>query len=260
VNVDAGAKSQISALVSVGVISVTLLFLTPLFHHLPKAILAAIIVVAVVGLVDVRGARALWRVDRRDFTLMLATFIATLVLGIEEGILIGAGLSVAVVLQQITRPPISLLGRIPNTDRYRSVERWPDAIVEPGVAVIRMDASLFYGNAEAFRDAVRRRYSDAAAQVSPAALVIDAYPINRTDSTGLHVLQDLVLEIRGHGGRVYLCGVKEALDESLVAGGIVDLIGPEHLFHEIRPAVDAAAEWVARGREEATGAPEPATS
>ncbi len=256
VNVDAGARTQVSALVSAGVIGVTLLFLTPLFYHLPKAILAAIIVVAVAGLVDVRGARSLWRVDRKDFALMLATFFATLLLGIEEGILIGAGLSVAVVLEQLTRPPITVLGRIPDTDRYRSVERWPEAIVQPGVAIVRMDASLFYGNAEAFRDCVRRRYAECASRTRPAALVIDAYPINRTDSTGLHVLHELVMEIRAQGGRVYLTGVKESLSEALVAGGIVDLVGPEHLFHEIRPAVEAATRWVG-GAAEADASPGP---
>ena len=260
VNVDAGAKSQISALVSVGVIAVTLLFLTPLFHHLPKAILAAIIVVAVAGLVDVRGARALWRIDRKDFALMLATFAATLALGIEEGILVGVALSVAVVLEQITRPHIAVLGRIPGTDRYRNVRNQPDAIVEPGVGVLRMDASLFYGNAEAFRDAARECFrraraaspvrhdagepDEAGAPARRAVLVIDAYPINRTDSTGLHMLHEIAHEVLAQGGRVHMSGVKRPLHEKLVAAGVTDLIGPEHLFPELSPAVDAASAWV----------------
>jgi SulP family sulfate permease len=248
VTVDSGAKTQLSAVVSAGVIAITLLFLTPLFRHLPKAILAAIIVVAVVGLVDVKGARELWRVDRRDFGLMLATFAATLVLGIEEGILVGAGLSVAVVLHQITQPHIAVLGRVPGTDRYRNVKNQPDAVLERGVAVLRMDASLFYGNAEAFRAATRTAFREAQAEVGGprhrAALVIDCYPINRMDSTGLHVLHTILHEIRAAGGRIYLSGVKRAVDEALTAGGVGDAIGLEHYFHELRPAVDAAASWV----------------
>ena len=109
VNAQAGARSQLSSLVSVAVIGITLLFLTPLFYHLPKAILAAVIVVAVAGLVDVRSAQRLWREDRRDFALMLATFSITLVLGIEQGILTGVALSVVVVLHQITTPHLSLI-------------------------------------------------------------------------------------------------------------------------------------------------------
>jgi len=266
VNVDAGARSQVAALISASVIAVTLLFLTPLFHHLPKAILSAIIIVAVLGLIDVAGARKLWHVDRRDFSLMIATFLATLVFGIEEGIIIGAGLSVAALLQQIAHPRISVLGRVPGTDQYRSLRTRPDAIVEAGVAVLRMDASLFYGNAEAFRDAARESFAaaratapgvpadssaeDDADATRRAALVIDCYPMNRTDSTGLHMLHEILYEVGGQGGRVYLSGVKEPLDDKLLAGGIRDMIGPERYFPELRPAVDAAAAWV-RGVEPA---------
>ncbi len=129
VNAQAGARTQRSSLISVAVISITLLFLTPLFYHLPKAILAAIIVVAVLGLVDVTGARDLWRVDRRDFALMGATFLATLLLGIEEGILVGAALSMVVVLHQITRPHIAELGRIPGTRQYKRAS--PSSVSTP---------------------------------------------------------------------------------------------------------------------------------
>lgn len=242
VNAQAGARSQLSSLVSVAVIAVTLLFLTPLFHHLPKAILAAIIVVAVAGLVDVAGARALWRVDKRDFALMAATFAATLLLGIEEGILVGAALSVTVVLDQITRPHICELGRIPGTKEYRNVERHPEAVVESDIAVLRMDASLFYGNAEAFRDAARAAFARTAAPPAPGArrtLVLDAYPMNRVDSTGLHTLHEVIDEVERDGGRILVSGVKGPLHDKLLAGRIVDRIGPEHLFGEVWQAVDA---------------------
>jgi SulP family sulfate permease len=245
VNAQAGARSQLASLVSVGVIAVTLLFLTPLFHHLPKAILAAIIVVAVAGLVDVRGARALWRVDKRDFALLAVTFAATLLLGIEEGILVGAALSVTVVLDQITRPHICELGRIPGTKEYRNVERNPEAVVEPDVAVLRMDASLFYGNSEAFRDAARTAFAHTVSPRRPGArrtLVLDAYPINRVDSTGLHTLHEVIDEVQRGGGRILVSGVKGPLRDKLVAGGIVDRIGPEHFFGKVWQAVDATRE------------------
>lgn len=244
VNAQAGARSQLSSLVSVGIIAVTLLFLTPLFYHLPKAILAAIIVVAVVGLVDVKGARELWRLDRRDFALMAATFAATLLLGIEEGILIGAGLSMTVVLDQITRPHIAELGRVPGTRLYRNLERFPEAETDPAIAIVRMDASLFYGNAEAFKDAAREAFARTrrpkGASGDARTLILDAYPMNRTDSTGIHAFHDLVEEIHRDGGRVFMSGVKGPLHDKLLAGGIVDRIGPEHLFPGVAAAVDAA--------------------
>lgn len=252
VNAQAGARTQRSSLISVAVISITLLFLTPLFYHLPKAILAAIIVVAVLGLVDVAGARELWRVDRRDFALMSATFLATLLLGIEEGILVGAALSMVVVLHQITRPHIAELGRIPGTRQYKNLARHPDAIVERGIAIIRLDASLFYGNAEAFRDAARAAFARTAGSgpQAPRTLVIDAYPMNRVDSTGLHVLHQIIDEVHEEGGKVHLSGVKGPLHDKLSVGGIVDRIGPDRVFDEVWRAVEGSA----AGRE----TPEPA--
>lgn len=263
VNAQAGARSQLSSLVSVAIIAVTLLFLTPLFYHLPKAILAAIIVVAVMGLVDVKGARELWRVDRRDFVLMAATFAATLVLGIEEGIVIGAVLSMTVVLDQITRPHIAELGRVPGTRLFRNLDRFPEAEVHPSIAIVRMDASLFYGNAEALKDAARqafgrtrRPHGSGGRQGAEAVrtLILDAYPMNRTDSTGIHALHDLVEEVHRAGGTVFLSGVKGPLHDKLLAGGIVDRIGPEHFFPGVAAAVDAA-----RG-EDRRGNPAPTTS
>ena len=240
VNAQAGAKSQVSSLVSVGVLAITLLFLTPLFHHLPKAILAAIIVTAVATLVEVGVARELWKIDRRDFALMTATFAATLALGIKEGVVVGIGLSIVVVLDQIARPPIALLGRLPGTNQYRNISRHPDAITEEGIAVLRMDASLFYGNAESFKAAARTAFESTAAAGRPRFLVLDAYPMNRSDSTGIHTLRELVDEVRTDAGTIYMAGVKNPLRDTLIAGGIVDLIGTEHFFDNVWQAVEAA--------------------
>jgi len=242
VNAQAGARSQLSSLVSVAVIGITLLFLTPLFYHLPKAILAAVIVVAVAGLVDVRSAQRLWREDRRDFTLMLATFSTTLVLGIEQGILTGVALSVVVVLHQITTPHIAILGRLPGSNQYRNVLRNPDVIVEPDIAIIRMDASLFYGNAEALRDAARNAISNL---TRGCTLVLDAYPINRTDSTGLHLLHELIDEIRQRGGDFRIAGTKGPLFDALTVGGIVAKLGEDHFHSEVWRAVEAIRHPVA---------------
>jgi SulP family sulfate permease len=234
VNAQARARTQVSSLVSVTVVVVTLLFLTPLVYSLPNAILSAIIVVAVAGLVDVSAAVALWKVDRRDFVLLVATFACTLAFGIEEGILVGALLSVAVVLHQISTPHIAILGRIPGTDLYRDAERHTEAVLEPGISVLRLEASLFYCNAETFRDTARSAFSDAVASAHPGQtprLVIDAYPINRIDSTGLHVLGDLMTEVTEGGGEMQLIGAKGTLTDKLRLGGLdVSGTGEEGAF------------------------------
>lgn len=241
VNAQAGARTQLSSLISVAVVTVTLLYLTPLFHHLPRAILAAIIVVAVAGLVDAQGAWKLWKIDRRDFALMMATFFVTLGLGIEEGILAGALLSIVVVVHQIATPHIAILGRIPDSNQYRNVARNPDALIEPDIAVLRMDASLFYGNTESFRDAVRTAVRDKRA---PFTLVLDVYPMNRTDSTGSHVLVEVVEELRARGGDVRIAGAKGALLDTLTKSGVVERMGEDHVHGEVWRAVEAARERV----------------
>lgn len=237
VNAQSGARSQISSLISVAVVTVTLLFLTSLFHHLPRAILAAIIVVAVAGLVDVRGARELWVIDRRDFALMMATFTVTLLLGIEEGIVTGALFSIAVVVHQIATPHIAILGRVPDSNQYRSVARNPTVLTEPGIAVLRMDASLFYGNTESFRDAVRSAVRD---KEAPFTLILDAYPMNRADSTGSHVFAEVVDELRARGGDIRIAGAKGPLLDKLRISGVVERMGEDHFHSEVWRAVEAA--------------------
>ena len=237
VNDQAGAHSQLASIVSAGVIAVTLIALTPLFYYLPKAVLAAIIVVAVASLVDVKGARQLWRVDRRDFGLMTATFAATLALGIEEGIVAGVLLSLVVLIDQISRPHTAVLGQDPATRQFRDARRGRSVSLPPSVVVFRMDASLFYGNAEYFRERVKEAVGE---RHGVTALVIDAYPINRIDSTGLHTLQRLVHESTLEGVHVFLAGLKGPVYDKLQRAGILDLLGSGRIFDEIGRAVDAA--------------------
>ena len=108
-------------------IVLTLLFLTPLFYYLPNAILASVIMVAVFGLIDIKEAVHLWHANRADFFMLLVTFVATLALGIEQGIGVGVVLSLAMVIYSTTRPHVAVLGKVPGTTSYRNVERFPEA-------------------------------------------------------------------------------------------------------------------------------------
>lgn len=256
VNDQAGARTQRSALVAAAVVAVTLLFLTGLFHALPHAILAAIIVTAVVGLVDVRGMVRLWRIDRRDFALMALTGLATLVLGIQQGILVGAGLSIAVVLEQIVRPHVAVLGRMPDSRIYRDIARNPEAVVDPDIAVLRMDASLFYGNAEAFKEAARAALDpDPHGGRAPSCLVIDAYAINRVDSTGLDALLALLDELRASSKSLRLACVKGLLRDRLASGGFLADLGEDRVHAQVWEAVEAAQREIPTLENPGTTAP-----
>lgn len=236
VNAQAGARTPLAGVFSAGVIALTLLFLTPLFTYLPRAVLGAVIVVAVSGLVDVEEARFLWRVHRRDFWLMALTFMATLAIGIEQGIVVGVIASLILVVHQISRPHTVRMGRLPGTGTYRNLERHPDARVPDGVAILRIDASLTFANADFLKERIR----EAARGSSVRAVVLDAYTVNRIDSTAVHALLAVQDELRRAGIELRMAGVKGPVRDVLVRSGFEDRLGADHFHLEVADAVDAA--------------------
>lgn len=253
VNDEAGARTNLAAIVSAGIIALTLLFLTPLFYYLPKAVLAAIIMVAVAGLVDWDEARYLWRVDRRDFGLMALTFVATLTLGIEQGILVGVVVSLIVIVYESSTPHTAVMGRLPDTETYRNLKRNPEAMTRSHVVVLRMDANLSFANVSTFQDLVLDLdVNDPALE----AIVIDMYPVNRIDSTATHTLRDVIETCRRGGVRLYLAGVKGPVKDVLDAAGLSDDLGEERFFLEVHDAVEAAEAAV----EDDESAAEPVSS
>lgn len=234
VNDQAGARTNVAALISAAVIALTLLALTSLFFYLPKAVLAAVVMVAVFKLIDWKEARYLWSVDRMDFGLMAITFIATLGLGIEEGILVGVVASLIVVVQQSYKPHTASLGQLPNTNTYRNLKRFPDAIRQPGLLVFRLDASLYFANIEHLKDELHHAL---ASDPQLSRIVIDFYPVNRIDSSAIHGLNDIVKALSEQGIRLAVAGVKGPVRDSMDHGGLVDRIGAENFHMEIHAAV-----------------------
>ena len=249
VNDEAGARTNLAAIFSAGIIALTLLFLTPLFYYLPKAVLAAIIMVAVAGLVDWEEARYLWRVDRRDFGLMALTFVATLTLGIEQGILVGVIVSLIVVIYESSTPHTALMGRLPDTETYRNLRRNPDAMTRSHIVVVRMDANLYFANVSTFQDLILDLdVNDPALQ----AIVVDMYPVNQIDSTATHTLQEIIETCRRNGVRLYLAGVKGPVKDVLDAAGLTEGLGEDRFFLEVHDAVEAAEDAVETEEAEPT--------
>jgi SulP family sulfate permease len=237
VNDEAGAQTTLAGLFSAGIIALTLLFLTPLFYYLPKAVLAAIIMVAVAGLVDGEEARYLWRVDRRDFGLMALTFVATLALGIEQGILVGVIVSLIVVIYESSTPHTAIMGRLPDTETYRNLTRNPEAMTRSHVVIVRMDADLYFATVSTFQDLLLDLdVNDPALR----AIVVDMYPVNQIDSTATHALHDVIETCRRNGVELYLAGVKGPVKDVLDAAGLSAELGEERFFLEVHDAVEAA--------------------
>lgn len=207
INEQAGAKTGVASLIAAILIGLTLLFFTPLFYYLPQAILAAIVISAVFGLMDIKEAKKLFKNDRNDFYVLITTFILTLFLGIREGVLAGILLSLVLIIIKVSKPNFAILGNLPNTPFYRNVDRYDEAITDPYYLIFRYDDDIFFGNAEHFYETVLEAVNK---QSGLQMLILDASSIGHIDSTGIHQLKLL----------------KESLDKQMIKFVITSLRGP----------------------------------
>lgn len=235
INYESGAKTGMAALISVIMVVITLLFLTPLFYHLPKTVLAAIIIVAVFNLININEAQFLWKANKLDFWLMISTFIATLLLGIEFGIVVGVGLSLIVLIFRTSRPYVTELGEVPDSDFYRNKNRFEDVIIEDDILVFRFDAQLFYANTSYFRDNLDEMASKKGKALK--LIVLDAESINRVDSTGLEMLKERIKFYKKKEIKFYFAGVKGPVRDDLFRSGVLQIIDINHFFMRVNQAV-----------------------
>jgi len=191
----ARGRTAVAGLVAAVLVTLTLTFLTPLLEPLPKAALAAIVLVTVIGLVDVREARRVARVDRRDGSVLAVTFVATLLLGIELGLAVGVGFNLAVHVVGGMQPDLVELGRIPGTIEYRNIARQAGLTADDGL-ILRLDGPLDFLSARTFTTRVRRLVAE---RPQLQWIVLNCAAMSRLDSTGLHALHELQLQMRAAG-------------------------------------------------------------
>jgi SulP family sulfate permease len=225
VNARAGARTQLAALVTSGVVVLTLLFLTGAFYYLPKAALSAIIVAAVASLIDINGAREVFRVKRTDFYLLLLTFVATLSLGIQWGILVGIGASVLLFLVRTTRPHFAVLGRVPQSQTYLNVARHPHAETLPGIILVRVDAQFYFGNVSFLKETVRNLVNES--EVPVRYFVIEAAGVNDLDSAAAATLAELDEELASQGTKLVLTRIKGPVRDVLHRTGLLEKLAAE---------------------------------
>ena len=237
VNDQAGAKTGLAAVFSAVLIMLTLLFLTPLFYFLPKAILASVIMVAVFGLIDFKEAFDLWKHYRPDFWMLIATFLGTLLLGIEEGVLIGIGLSLARIVYQTTKPHIAVLGKIPEKSYYKNVNRFEDLEVRKDILIVRFDARLYYANVSYFLDELKLLIEKKGTDLT--LFILDADSMNGIDSTGVHALEELATYCRSKKLQFYMAEIKGPVRDILHRCDFFEKIGEEHFFLKVQHGVDA---------------------
>ena len=242
VNDENKAKTSLSLIVCALLITVTVLFLTPLIYYLPLAVLAAIIITAVPGLVDWQEVIFLWKVRQRDLALMLFTFACTLLFGILEGIGIGVILSLVIVIYNSSRPHIVMLGRVPDTKTYRDLERYPDAKTQSNTIIVRIDSSLYFANVEYMKKKLAELEVESGKVLEQ--VIIDANGINEVDSSALHALKELIDEYYSRDIDVIFASVKGPVRDIFKRSGITDIVGEDNFYVDINEAVSSLDEEV----------------
>jgi high affinity sulfate transporter 1 len=232
-----GARTGLASLTSGVIVLLTLLVLAPLFSDLPKPVLAALIIEAVVmGMMDLPELRRLARVQRLDFWIAIAAIAATLLVGVLAGVMVGIGLSLLWLISVATRPSMPLLGRDPSTQVFRELDEHPDDERVPGVVVLRLDGGLFFATSDALEDRIREV---ALSAPGVTGIVLDCEGMDFIDSQGSAKLREILELTERAGVTLRLTRVKPAVRELLRRDNVLDRIGDHRIHGTIPQAVEA---------------------
>lgn len=240
VNEGAGARSPISGLVSALVILAVALFLSGLLSDLPQPVLAAVVLMAVPGLVRPGSIRHLWRVQRSELIVAVAALGGVLASGLLRGVMIGAVLSMVLLIRRAARPHVAFLGRIPGTRRYSDLERNPDNESIPGVLLFRCESSLVYFNTEHVLDSVMKKVREATPPVRVVICDLSAAP--HVDAAGAEMLDAMASQLRSAGVRMVIVEARGKVRDRLRAQGMEAIAGPFDRQVGVAEAVEAEAD------------------
>jgi high affinity sulfate transporter 1 len=235
-NDGSGAKTQMASLTTGAVVVLTLLILAPLFSDLPKAVLAAIIIEAVVmGMMDVPEMRRLYRVNRPDFWIAIAAILGVLGAGVLAGVVIGVVLSLGALIYVSAVPNMPELGRRPGTRAFLSLDEYPDSETYPGLLVMRFDAGLYFATSDALEDGIRQYAQDAEPPLR--TVVLDFEGVNFIDSQGTDEVGKLVDLATTAGAEIRLARVKAPVLRMLERDGVIDRLGSDNIYGNVYQAV-----------------------
>ena len=236
-NDHSGARTAVASLTSGVTVLLTLLVLAPLFSDLPKPVLAALIIEAVVmGMIDIPEMRRLHRVQRFDFWIAVAAIAGTLVFGVLAGVLVGIGLSLLWLISVATQPHMPLLGRQPGTQVFRDLDEHEGDESVPGIAVLRLDGGLFFATSDALEDRIRDIVQD---DPSLTGLVLDLEGVVFVDSQGAAKLNEILDLADAAGVTLRLSRLKPHVRATLARDGLVDRLGADRIHGNVYRAVEA---------------------
>ena len=238
VNNEAGAKTGVAALISALIVAIILTFFTDWFYYLPKSVLGAIIIVAVIKLINYKYAIRLYKIRKDEFLVLLFTFIATLFIGITEGILFGIIFSFLLLVYRTSKPHYAFLGRIGSTNYFKNIKRFPDEVVlRDDLIILRFDAQLFFGNIHFFKKLVFDSLNKNPKKVK--GFIINARSMNYIDSTAIEQLIDIIEKIQEKGIRVMLVGATGPTRDSVIKSKLINVVKKGNLFITSGDATDS---------------------
>ena len=236
VNDQAGANTNLSSLISAAIVGLTLLFFTPLFYNLPNAILASIIMVAVFSLIDFRLPVLLYKTNKKDFTMLLVTFVSTLVFGVQVGILTGVVLSLGLVIHRSVYPHLAELGKLPDTNYYRNLSRFPEAQERADALIFRFDSELYFANINYFRERLEEMVTKKGEALK--VVILNSQSIYALDSSAAKGLEEIVEDLHERGIEFYMTEVIGPVRDTLRKTGLFQKIGEDHFRMRVQDALD----------------------
>ncbi|XP_059631423.1 sulfate transporter 1.3-like [Cornus florida] len=243
VNYMAGCQTAVSNIVMSFIVFLTLLFITPLFKYTPNAILAAIIISAVLGLIDYEATILIWKIDKFDFVACMGAFLGVIFVSVEIGLLIAVAISFAKILLQVTRPRTALLGRIPRTTVYRNILQYPEASKVPGILIVRVDSAIYFSNSNYIKERILRWLTDEEEQLKAAYkpniqfLIVEMSPVTDIDTSGIHALEELHRSLQKRDIKLVLANPGPVVIDKLHASDFTNVIGEDKIFLTVADAV-----------------------
>ena len=236
VNYESGARTQLSSIMTALFILLTLLFFTRFFYYLPQTVLGAIIVVAVYGLIDFKEVKYLFTVKKLDGWTWIVTFIATLTISIEMGILIGLAFSLLTLLGRSAYPKVVELGYIEDKDMYRNIAQYPEAKTNPEILIVRVDASLHFANVANLEDKLYNRISD---NIKNKWIIIDFTGVNSIDAIAVTSLEEIMKKLENKDKELFIVNIKSHVMNTLKKAGWEDNYRENIKFFSIKDAMVA---------------------
>lgn len=239
INVRVGGRTQVVGLVQVAVAALVLLFLTGVLALLPKATLAAVIIFAALGLIDLRAWKALWRGSRAEFAIAGVLVLGMITIGLLPSLVLAVLLSIIDVVRTSAQPSDAVLGWDPESRRFVDVQRRPNAQVVPGVVVYRMDDRLFFANSRYFAGRLQEAIDGAPYTVH--AVVFDAEAVVGIDASGAEGLRGVIEELHGKGVRFVIARARRGFEQHLGRLDLEHVLPKDARFPTVRAAVKAVS-------------------